>query len=306
MVLPHTLTRKIEHQLGDIHSLPTLPDAVLKINELVNDENSSMGQIESFVEMDPVLSSTVLRMVNSSFYGMAQEISSLKLALVILGIKEIKNIVLSLSIFRMFSNRELNRKFNIREFWHHSATAGQIAKSLARRLNLRFSGEEFVGGLIHDLGKVVLVKCLPDSYPELHHRARQESTPLWQLEADTYGFHHGHVGGWLGERWHLPRKLITAIVYHEEPEEAPEFHQLVGVVSLAGALSKVAASEDDSRYHEISGDEHPALQLLIEYTTGLDSVDWERFIMELGTDVQRSAEFVSFAQQNLWDTHASF
>ena len=305
MIVPESLQEKIESRLGDISSLPTLPSAVMQINELVNKDDVSMKQIESFMEMDPVLSSTALKMVNSSFYGMAQEISSLRLALVILGLKEIKNLVLSLSVFRLFSDRNLNGKFDIRHFWHHSATAGQIAKSLSSRLRLQFAGEEFVGGLIHDIGRVVLVKCLPEEYPELHREAHEQGIPLWKVEEEEFGFHHGHVGGWLGIRWKLPRKLVTTLVYHEHPGETPEYHQLVGVISLASTLSQMSLNGEQELFQEFHLEEHPALQLLLENTVGLESVNWENFVNQLGEEVRQSAEFVYLSQQNLWEEEVS-
>ncbi len=302
MIIPQELEEKIEQRLGDISSLPTLPNAVMRINELVNRDDVSMQQIEAFMEMDPVLSSTVLKMVNSSFYGMAQEISSLRLALVILGIKEVKNLVLSLSVVPVSLKRKLSRKFDLKQFWQHSATSGQIAKALSRRLRLHFAGEEFVGGLIHDIGQVVLVKCLPDEYPELHQRAAEQRIPLWRAEEEAFGFHHGHVGGWLGIRWKLPRNLVTVLVYNEHPTDAPEYHQLVGVISLASALSRATLSDNGQAFSEFQIEKHPALHMLLDHTVGLESVDWEMFLGELGTEVEQSAEFVSLSQKNLWES----
>jgi len=299
-VIPETQHKLIEDKVGAIGSLPTLPDVVLKITELVNDPNSSMRQIESVIAVDPVLSSTVLKVVNSSFYGMAQEISALRLALVILGITEIKNLVLSLSVFRLFSRGTVTADFNIKEFWHHSATAGQIARSLSNKLNLQFAGEEFVGGLIHDIGKIVLFKVLRNEYTEVLHRVKAEKIQLHEAELETFGFHHGHVGGWLGKKWHLPKKLIAAIVYHNNPTDTEEHHQLVGVVSLASALTHAAGVNTDTSMQALFIREHPALQMLLENTIGLDSIDWERFTLELGTDVQKSVEFVSLSQESLW------
>ncbi|MCF7802890.1 MAG: HDOD domain-containing protein [Candidatus Marinimicrobia bacterium] len=291
---------QIETKIGNVGSLPTLPDVVVKITELVNSPNSSMRQIESVIEVDPVLSSTVLKVVNSSFYGMAQEISALRLALVILGIKEIKNLVLSLSVFRLFSGKTYKQDFNLKDFWHHSATTGQIAKTLSQRLNLQFAGEEFVGGLIHDIGKVVLFKTLDDEYIEVMKYAREKRARLHQVEMDTFGFHHGHVGGWLGEKWHLPKKLIATVVYHNNPKKTPEYQQLVGIVSLASALTRAAGANPDAPFEAFILKEHPAMQMLMDNTIGFESIDWERFTLELGTDVRKSVEFVTLSQQSLW------
>ena len=304
-MISEKLAQVIEEKLGDLGSLPSLPDAVLKISEIVNDPNSSMRQVETVMEVDPVLSSTVLKVVNSSFYGMAQEISALRLALVILGIKEIKNLVLSLSIFRLFSESHLNGNFNLRDFWQHSATTGQIAKSLSQKLNLQFAGEEFVGGLIHDIGKLVMLKCLPEEYQSCHRQSHMEKIPLHQVELETFGFHHGQVGGWLANRWHLPKKLEAAITYHIEPQSTPDYHQLVGIVSLSSSLAQAAGMQTDSVFEAFFIQDHPATQLLLDYTLGLDTIDWERFTMELGTDVQKSIEFVSLSQNNLWQAQSA-
>lgn len=299
-MISDTQRHLIENKLGSVGSLPTLPDVVLRITELVNDPNSSIRQIETVIEVDPVLSSTVLKVVNSSFYGMAQEISALRLALVILGIKEIKNLVLPLSVFRLFSQGTVSKDFDIKEFWHHSATAGQIAKSLSKKFNLQFAGEEFVGGLIHDIGKIALFKVIKEEYAEILRLAREDSIDLYEAEMDAFGFHLGHVGGWLGEQWHLPKKLIAAIVYHNAPQETEEHHQLVGIVSLASALTHATGVDPDGPVEALFIQEHPGLQMLLENTIGLDAIDGESFTLELGTDVQKSVEFVSLSQESLW------
>ncbi len=290
--------RRIEQTFGEVNRLPTLPDVAVKLTQMVNDSGTSMRQIESVIEVDPVLSSTVLKVVNSSFYGMAQEISSLRLALVILGIKEIRNLVLSLSVFQLFDNNS-SSSLDLHEFWHHSAATGQISKTLAQHFNLHFAGEEFVGGLIHDIGKMVLINQLEDEYLSLYDHAKENAVPLWSLEMKEFGFHHGHVGGWLAARWHLPKKLCAAITYHHAPADSREHFQLVGVVALANALMEAHQMEDIQAF---SFEEHPAVNLLVEHTIGMESVDWTDFPVNIDSEIAKSLEFISLSQEGFVQT----
>lgn len=293
----------IESKFEQINSLPTLPDIALRINEIISDPEASMRQMESVIEIDPSLSSTILKVVNSSFYGMAREISSLRLALVILGTKEIKNLVLSLAVFRLLSKERTLEYFDYKNFWQHSAATGQIAKTLAGKLKLHFEGEEFVGGLIHDIGKVVLLEYDFEKYSPVLEASIRDNKVLEELEMAEFGFHHGHVGGWLAEQWHLPRKLIEAIIYHVEPEKSPDHQQLVGVVSLANKLSHLPGNNGqmDTELPLIS-ENHPAIQVLMDHTSGMEKINWEEFSEEIQQDVESAIEFVSLSQQSLWQT----
>jgi len=301
-VLTREQQELIDEELGYIENIPTLPDIAFRINELVNDPDTSMRQLESVIEMDPMLSSAVLKVVNSSFYGMAREISSLRLALVILGIREIKNLVLSLTVFQSFKDFHLTHSFDYKQFWLHSAVTGQIAKSLAKKLYLKFEGAEFVGGLIHDIGKIVMLEYDTETYSALLDGEGEPSHPLWTREEDHYGFHHGQVGGWLAGLWRLPRRLVAAVLYHIEPDKSPHYQQLVGIVSLANALAhRLEHHSDIDDYVEIIP-EHPATDVLMNHTSGLETIDWEQFSRELQSDLERAWEFVRLSQQSLWQT----
>lgn len=292
----------IDATFDRIERLPTLPDISVRINELVNDPKASMRQMEAIIENDPLMSSTVLKVVNSSFYGMAKEISSLRLALVILGTREIKNLVLSLTVFRLFAETKFQQYFDYKQFWFHSAVTGQIAKSLAKNLQIQFEGADFVGGLIHDIGKIVLLQNVADEYLPLLKETTITGNPLWTLEMERFGFHHGHVGGWLALQWRLPRRLVAAMMYHNEPENTQQYQSLVSVVSLANALAH--QQEEDPSAKDIIPliQEHPATDVLMAHVSGLEAINWELFTEELQTDLEKAWQFVSLSQGGLWQT----
>lgn len=292
----------IDATFDRIDRLPTLPDISFRINELVNDPKASMRQVESIIENDPLLSSTVLKVVNSSFYGMAKEISSLRLALVILGTREIKNLVLSLTVFRLFAEMKVEEHFDHKQFWFHSAVTGQIAKSLSKKLQIQFEGADFVGGLIHDIGKIVLLQNATDQYIPILKESAISGTTIWETELEHLGFHHGHVGGWLASQWHLPRRLVAAMVFHNEPENTPHYQQLVGVISLANALAH-QLEEDSSAKDSIQIiQEHQATDVLMAHVSELEAINWEVFTEELETDLAKAWQFVSLSQGGLWQT----
>jgi len=292
----------IDATFDRIERLPTLPDISFRINELVNDPKASMRQMEAIIENDPLLSSTVLKVVNSSFYGMAKEISSLRLALVILGTREIKNLVLSLTVFRLFAETKFQQYFDHKQFWFHSAVTGQIAKSLSKKLQIQFEGADFVGGLIHDIGKIILLQNAAEEYLPLLKETAIAGTPVWRREMERFGFHHGHVGGWLALHWRLPRRLVAAMIYHIEPEKTPHYQLLVGVISLANALAHQLEEDSSAKDSIHLIQEHRATDVLMAHISELEAINWELFAEELQTDLEKAWQFVSLSQGSLWQT----
>jgi HD-like signal output (HDOD) protein len=147
---------KLRHEVEEIGALPTLPEIPMKILSLIADRESSMADIAKIIETDPSLATNILKVSNSAYYGVRSKVASLKLALAILGLNEIINIVTSISIIRMFPAGKRNVGFNRIKFRRHSFGTGCAAQMLARELRFEMDGVEFVAGLIHDIGKLII------------------------------------------------------------------------------------------------------------------------------------------------------
>ena len=219
--------------IRQIEDLPTLPRTVLKITELVNNPKSSAKDLARIITDDQVLTARLLKLVNSSFYGFPQRISTVTGAIVLLGFDAIRNLLLTTSVFDMFSNNKTLSKFNQEKFWDHSLGCAAGAKVIGNVLRYDKIEELFVAGLLHDIGKIVEMMFLPKQFSKIADYVNANQTLMRTAEEAILGYNHAEIGKLLGERWNLPPKLISIIAHHHQPSAAGHFTMEASIVHLA-------------------------------------------------------------------------
>jgi HD-like signal output (HDOD) protein len=224
---------KVLSRVGD---LPAIPGIVQQVLTLTNDPKSDLGQISDVVQRDPALTAKVLRVSNSSYYGMRQYVGTLKLALVVLGMREIRNISLGIAVFGTLRN-ETTDAFLPEHFWRHSLETAALCKKLSEVLQLRLQGEDFIAGLLHDMGQLILWRQLGPEYNEVYLKSMETGRELCELERARFGFDHGDAAAALGEQWNLPKTLTDAIWHHHismgRPIREAKDPRLAAVVRIA-------------------------------------------------------------------------
>ena len=244
-------TKRIRRITDSIISLPTLPTVIAKMLELVDNPKTSASALSNLVMRDQVLTAKILKMANSSFYAFPRQIATVKLALVVLGFENVKEMALSLSVLNTFKG-ENNKHFDTSLFWQHSIAVGACTRMLARETCYRLVGEAFVAGLLHDIGKVVLNQYLPTEFAKIQSMIFEEGKSTEDAEITVLGVTHAEVGSWLAERWNLPEILVDAIKHHMHPELCPRNPELALMVYLADYLStKCSLGQSGSRGIEI-------------------------------------------------------
>jgi HD-like signal output (HDOD) protein len=224
--------------IARVEDLPTLPRTVLKITELVNDPKSSARDLARIITDDQVLAARLLRLVNSSFYGFPQRISTITGAIVLLGFDAIRNLLLTTSVFDLFSNRKNASLIRQEQFWDHSLGCAVGAKILGNHLRYDKVEELFVSGLLHDIGKIVEMIFLPEAFKEIVKLVRDENILMIAAEERILGYRHPEVGKLLAEKWNLPPKLTGVILHHHQPSEAGRFALEAAIVHLADILCR--------------------------------------------------------------------
>lgn len=227
--------KKAAELVESIEDLPTLPEVVIGITQLVDDPDATAEDIYRIVSTDLSLSATMLKLVNSAFYGMSRSVTSLEQAIRILGFVTVRNIALAAFVFDAFVTGK--GQFDYKGFWMHSIGSGAAAKVLAKRQRIKESGEYFVCGLLHDLGEVVLMQYMPDELQAVIDLAG-DGKELGEAELDVLGCTHNELGAALAERWDFPASLAAVIAGHGGAEVPEEYRREVALITCASAVAQ--------------------------------------------------------------------
>ena len=219
--------------IARIDDLPTLPRTVLKITELVNDPKSSAEDLARVITDDQVLTARLLKLVNSSFYGFPQRISTVTAAIVLLGFDAIRNLLLTTSVFDLFAVRNKKIKLVQEKYWDHSLGCAVGAKVIGNYLRHEKIEELFVAGLLHDIGKIVELMFLPSDFSHVVSRVKENHVRIIEAENDILGYNHADIGKLLAQKWNMPVKLVEIIAYHHQPDLAGSFATEAAIVHLA-------------------------------------------------------------------------
>jgi len=226
-------SRNPQKVIEKIDDLPTLPRTVLQITGLVNDPKSSAKDLARVITDDQVLTVRLLKLVNSSFYGFPQRISTVTGAIVLLGFDAIRNLLLTTSVFDLFANRNRQKKRDQERFWDHSLGCAVGAKVIGNYLRHDKIEELFVSGLLHDIGKIVEMMFLPDEFSKIVAAVNRDNILMTTAENNVLGYNHAEVGKLLAEKWNLPVKLVQVIAHHHHPDNAGSFAIEAAIVHLA-------------------------------------------------------------------------
>lgn len=226
-----------EGVLAKVRTFPTLPLIVNKISELVSLPETSAKDIEAIVAKDQVLTGKLLRLVNSPFYGFPQKITTISRAVGIIGFEALRNLVFSSSAINLFRSKGSD-VFQPEEIWKHSVGTALAAKELARHIGEKQVEEFFVGGLIHDIGKLVHEEYFGERFRQACAMALQGDMLLRQAEQEVLHFTHDQTGGLLLSQWNLPAKVVSMVRFHHAPGDAQEYRREAGVIHLADILCR--------------------------------------------------------------------
>lgn len=245
---------EVQALVKDVSDLVSLPEVAIRINEIVDDPNSSAEDIGKIIAHDPGLAARLLKIANSPLYGLSTEISTISRAVTILGTKQLRDLVLSTTASHAFDGIP-NELISLQEFWKHSLYCGLLAQKLAKMSKMTKDESMFIAGLLHDVGQLVMFNRMPEKSRQalLLVLEGTEDLEMYQAEQQIFGFDHTQVGAELVKNWHLPADLQECVAFHHDPSQATAYPAEVAIVHIANSAAVMAElhsmSEDDEVPH---------------------------------------------------------
>jgi HD-like signal output (HDOD) protein len=242
-VLAQEREQVVGNAIREISHIATLPEVTVKVVELVESPKSTAQDLNKIISTDPALCSRILKVVNSSFYGLPGQIASINRAIVMLGLNAVKNIAIAASMAKLFRGGDLGPNFSARDLWTHSNVTAGTAKLLASQIKLGLADEAFLAGLIHDIGMMVEMQYDRAKLTEVIKNTGIDSKGIPAMdmlaaEQQVFEATHQDFGTGLCERWKFPKSFAYVAGWHHRPMElAPENRTLAAVIYVADRLA---------------------------------------------------------------------
>jgi len=226
----------IEELFQEDTQIPSLPEIFYQFKQAIDDPESSFDEIGEIVRNDPGLTTRLLKIVNSAFFGFPQQVETISHAIGIIGREQLNDLVISTIVMDQFKNIPQS-SLDMESFWKHSIACGLAAQNLALLTGETNSERFFVAGLLHDIGRLVIGIELPLNVLEVSLRCKSKNEMLHEAEFQAMGFNHADVGGFLLKSWNLPKALEEAVGFHHNPAEATEFSLEASIVHVADIIA---------------------------------------------------------------------
>jgi HD-like signal output (HDOD) protein len=273
-----------------VSQLPTLPTVVNRILNLLNNPKTNGEDISQLIENDVALTSMVLKLANSAYYGIPQTISSIRTATVILGFNAIKSLLVPVAMARFFPKSEGKSLFSWENFWIHSVEVGVLARALSKQERQTLDAEQmFTAGLLHDLGRLLLRQLHPDLFDRLVQSVHEGV--FWEDACNKFlGYSDGDVGQALFENWNFPATICEPVVFHHVPEQAGRHVEAAWIIHTANYLSLFKGT------HVVESE-----PLVGTWETIAEHFGWtqspEEKLAELAPEFEKASAFLDLFQQ---------
>ncbi len=281
--------KKLYDNLDKIDNLPAFPAIAFEVIRLARDSTSTSKDMERVIQKDPNLMSQILKLANSSFYGLPKEVKSLNHAINLLGFLQVENIVMVSVMLTSVKRLPLHKHFNRDQFLEHSFGCGVTARIIANMLNLNFSSAEFSGGVMHDIGKVLIDLYAPEVLDEILENAYKKGISFYESEMELYGISHAQLGAKLLTIWGLPEEIIDIVDNHHAPSKANE-PLLVSIVHVADLLTYSEGIGFGGNYARFSLEDNEGWKIILKNVELSRKIDVEFFTFKLFEEIEEAKQ----------------
>lgn len=286
------MMERAEILVGAVDDLPTIPLVATKILQLLDDPDVSTEEIADLMLTDQVMTARVMKLLNSPVYKPTQEITSLKRALVYLGLRHVRELALTTSVINAFDGTSGALELN--SFWEHSFGVGMVSKIIAQMVGYQDLEKAYIAGIIHDLGEVFLSNFMRDPFMEVLEYIKAHPVKLVDAEEKLLGTTHCEIGLCMARKWNFPEAYCDVIAYHHSPQEATVDPILSAIVNLSDLFCTVRGLNYGGReWISFNLSDEAAWTILKNESPALAKMDVERFCYELDDAIPDVRELVS-------------
>ncbi|MBI5213944.1 MAG: HDOD domain-containing protein [Nitrospirae bacterium] len=269
----------LRSQIEKIDTLPTIPSVLRKLLAVIENPKVSLNEVGGFISNDPVLTSRVLKLVNSPIYGFPGRISSVSQALILLGLNVVKGMLLGVSVFDAMQKTMIG-------LWEHSLGCAITARIIAQKKGLKEPEEVSVAALLHDIGKVVLGLKFPDEYKKIIAEAENKGIFILEAERNHFAISHAEAGAWIAQKWNFPRNLVEVIEYHHKPHLSNSVPVQTAIVHLSDIIVR-------AKGFGFAGDNFvPAINSAAWQALGLSEDNLKEILSELEDSLSSAEDFL--------------
>lgn len=233
---------EIKRGIGKIEHLPVLPGVYQSLSKALCRPDTTVGDITAIVEQDMAISARILQLVNSAFFSLSRRVTNVSSAISLLGLNMIKNLTLTVEVFRSFQRNPKSQEFSSENLQQHSLWTARIARRMFQ--DNQKSDDAFMAGMLHDIGKLIMMSFFPKQFAQVLKDAREQDKEWHFVEKEHYGVTHAEIGAYLLGIWGLPYPIIEAVAFHHEPRSVP--HQEFGILSAVYVANRLASHSADS------------------------------------------------------------
>lgn len=227
----------IEYIVSKVNDMKVLPEIINKIIALTDDPDSTVQDMEKAILKDSVLTTKILRLANSAYYGYARNISTISRAAILLGFQAIKSLALASTVRTFLTDELKGYSLEKDDLWTQSQTCAIASRFIAKQIKYPNPEEAYIAGLLRDIGKTILNQHMEKEYAEVLSKIEMDNVSFLDAEREVLGFNHAEIGEKVAEKWNLPKALVDAIGHHHTPEQSNVNPLLVSIVHIADAIT---------------------------------------------------------------------
>lgn len=279
------IKKRIESVINNIDQLPSIPDVASKIINMVNDPNISFKKVAEEIMKDQSMTTNILKLSNSAFFSKGKEITSIDRAIVTLGLKEVKDIVIVLATKPLLDKSVVGYDLAKGDLWKQGLVVGTLSKKIAIKKSRKdIADVVFTGGLIHNVGKLVLALYVQSVYKDIINEVETKTISFNDAEREIMGYNHQEIGEKILIKWKFPSVLRSIVRFYADPQNAPdEFKYEISLVHIANCLCLMGGIGigSDGLYHEINSDAINTIK-----TNEKELEDWFSTIPEMINEIK--------------------